>query len=67
MISKAAVTVVATAIVLLVGSPAYASTNPPEPSGDNSPWVAVVSFLVVVAVAGGMLLIANAYRKNNQR
>lgn len=63
-----AVAILTTGLVLLVTSPAYASStfdDEPPPS-DNGKWVAVVAFLVFVAVVGGMLFIANAYNKNNR-
>lgn len=54
-------------LVLLVAAPSYAADgygSEPPPT-DNGKWVAVIAFLIFVAVVSGMLFIANAYRKNN--
>jgi len=66
MLSKA-FALVTTAFLVLVTSPAYASStfdDEPPPS-DNGRWVAVIAFLVFAALVGGMLFIAKAYAKNN--
>jgi hypothetical protein len=57
------------AVVLLVTLPSYATDGYDDepPPTDNGKWVGLVAFLVFVAVVGGMLFIANAYRKNNDR
>jgi hypothetical protein len=62
-------TAVTTFMVLMTAAPAYAATPtaPTPPPQDNGKWVGLIAFLIFVAVAGGMLFIANAYRKNNNR
>jgi len=67
MTSKRVLTTVTTFVVLMTASPAYAAapTAPTAPPQDNGKWVGLIAFLVFVAVLGGMLFIANAYRKNN--
>ena len=59
--------VVTAALVLLVSSPAYATSGyPPEPPPtDNGRWTAVIAFVIFAAVVTGMLFIAKAYLKNN--
>jgi len=67
MSSMRVLTVITTFLALMTASPAYAAapTAPTPPPQDNGRWVGVIAFLVFLAVAGGMLFIANAYRKNN--
>ncbi|HSV38814.1 MAG TPA: hypothetical protein VLI04_08655 [Nocardioidaceae bacterium] len=63
-----AVAILTTALVLLVTSPAYAEAtfdDEPPPS-DNGRWVAVVAFLIFVAIVAGMLFIARAYTKDDR-
>lgn len=52
--------------VLLLTSSAQAATAPAPVPEDNGRWVGPIAFLVVIAVAGGMLFIVNAYRKSGQ-
>lgn len=56
---------VTTVLVLVVSAPAYAGPTvvPEPPPTDNGQWTAVIAFLVLAVVVGGMLFIANAYRK----
>lgn len=69
MRSKAAAAAVTssvlTTLVLAISAPAFAGpTVVPEPvPTDNSRWTAVIAILVVAVVVGGMLFLANAYRK----
>jgi hypothetical protein len=66
MYSKA-IAALTTALLVLVTSPAYASTgfdDEPPPS-DNGRWVGLIAFLIFVAIVGGMLFIAKAYAKND--
>jgi hypothetical protein len=64
---KRVLTAVLTFVVLLTAAPAYADNPVPvRPAGeDNGKWVGPIAFFIFVAVVGGMLFIANAYRKNN--
>jgi hypothetical protein len=68
MRTKVVITPFLGALVLLASTPPYAwaQSSQPAPRGDNSPWVGVVFALVVLGVAGILLFLANAYRKNNK-
>jgi hypothetical protein len=52
------------AVMLVTPATAYAQSEDAPPS-DNGKWVGLIAFLVFIAVVGGMLFIANAYRRNN--
>ncbi len=65
-VRAAVLSITAWGALLLVVAPAYAVTAPTPPPEDNGRWVGPIAFVVFVALVGGMLFIANAYRKNNK-